>query len=200
MHCKKRLTIAATHTLSASTPTTTNGTARSCKLKVTARAEGAHLRYRTGYFATAERVEADSLEPVKDAAISPLDATSLGMIVSGKTMEPAEDRKLELHIALDPKQFVLQSADGHKTGTLLLYIVQSDATGVTISAENQRIGLNMEDKQYEYLTSAGMVLGKHITIAPQAVQFRVLVRDTASGALGSVTIPVAGILEAPKRP
>jgi VWFA-related protein len=175
-----------------------NGSFR--KLKVTAKTEGVHLRYRTGYFATADKTEADSLEPVKDAAMSPLDATSLGMIVSGKTMEPAEDRKLELHIALDPKQFVLQSADGHKTGTLLLYIVQSDATGVTISAENQRIGLNMEDKQYEYLASAGMVLGKHITILPQAVQFRVLVRDTASGALGSVTIPVAGILEAPKPP
>jgi len=160
------------------------------KIKVSVKAEGAHLRYRTGYFATEEKPEAEAQVAVKDAATSPLDATSLGMIVSGKAAGAADERKFELHIGLDPRQFVMQSAEGHKTGTLILYIVQRDAKGETLAAENQRIGLNLEEQQYEYLAKAGLVLARHVTIVPGAAEIRVLVRDTASGALGSLTIPV----------
>jgi len=166
------------------------------KIKVNVKADGARLRYRTGYFATEEKPEAGVQVAVKDAARSPLDATSLGMIVSAKSSGPAADRKFELHIGLDPKQLVLQSSEGRKKGTVLLYFVQRDSTGKTLSAENQRIGLNMEDRQYEYMSQAGLVLARHVTLAPQSAELRVLVRDTASDALGSVTIPVKGLLEA----
>ena len=60
---------------------------------------------------------------------------------------------------------------------------------------NQRVGLNLEEKQYEYLSTAGIVLARHLTVASQTTDVRVFARDTSSEALGSVTIPVQALFE-----
>ena len=106
--------------------------------------------------------------------------------------------ELELHVSLDPKQLLLQAADNHRKGGVDLYFVQRDAAGETVAAENQRVGLNFEEKQYEYLSTAGMVLAKHLTITVQSADVRVFARDTSSEALGSVTIPAPALLEGPQ--
>jgi hypothetical protein len=68
--------------------------------------------------------------------------------------------------------------------------------GETVAAESQRIGLNLEEKQYEYLSRAGLILARHSKIEPAALELRVLVRDAGSEALGSVTMPVSAMLVA----
>jgi hypothetical protein len=118
----------------------------------------------------------------------------LGMIVSTKFVGAAEQRKLELHVGLDPKQLRLQNAEQHEKGAVDLYFVQRNAQGETVSAESQRIGLNLEEKQYEYMSKAGLVLARHVAIVPEATDLRVLVRDAGSQALGSVTVPVKSLL------
>lgn len=168
------------------------------KIKINVKANGAQLRYRNGYFADAERVsnETRAKAALQETAMSPLDATYLGLIVTGQPFGPSADRKLELHVALDPKQLFLEDADQHKKGTLDLYFVQRDAQGNTVAAESQRIGLNLEQKQYDYLSQAGLVLVRHVTITPEAAVLRVLVRDAGSEALGSVTAPVPALFRA----
>jgi hypothetical protein len=170
------------------------------KIKVQAKVtDGVKLRYRTGYFAEAEggnMDESKTKEAMQLAAMSPLDATSLSLIVSGMLSGTPADRKVELHVALDPKQLVMQDADNHRKGAVDLYLVQRDEKGQTVAAENQKIGLNLEEKQYEYLVKAGLVLARHLTIAPEAAELRVLLRDTSSEALGSVTVPIPALLAA----
>src|ERR1700675_1480272 len=135
---------------------------------------------------------------MRTAALSPLEAAGLGLIVSGKLAGPLAERKVELHVSFDPKQLLLQAADNHRKGGVDLYFVQRDAAGETVAAENQRVGLNFEEKQYEYLSTAGVVLAKHLTISPQSADVRVFARDTSSEALGSVTIPVQALFEGPQ--
>jgi len=64
------------------------------------------LRYRKGYFATPDQsADAQSAQALmQNAAASPIDATNLRMIVSGKRTDPPSSRKLELQVAIDPKQ------------------------------------------------------------------------------------------------
>jgi hypothetical protein len=104
------------------------------------------VRCRKGYFADAEHEDskAQAKAAMQAAAMSPLDATSLGMIVTGKLTRPPADRKIELHVGLDPKQLLLQSTEEHRKGAVDLYFVQRDAKGETVAAENQGIGLNLE--------------------------------------------------------
>ncbi|HEY2458273.1 MAG TPA: VWA domain-containing protein [Candidatus Acidoferrum sp.] len=169
------------------------------KIKVEVKAAGAKLRYRNGYFADAEKPGSDTQEKmaIRDAAASPLEATTLAMIVSGRLAGAVADRKVEVHVGLDPKQLLFQAADNHQKGAVDLYFVQRNAQGETLAAENQRIGFNLEQKQYDYLTKEGIVLARHLTIAPQATELRVLVRDAGSEVLGSVNVPVAGLFEGP---
>jgi len=166
------------------------------KIKVQVSASGAQLRYRNGYFAEAEHTDSEkqAKQELQQAAMSPLNATGLGLVVSGKLSGPAADRKVEVHVALDPKQLQLRDDDRHRKGILDLYFVQRGAQGETVAAESQRIGLNLEEKQYQSLAQAGLVLARHLAISPQASELRVLVRDADSHALGSVTVPVTELL------
>lgn len=155
---------------------------------------GLKLRYRSGYFASPDRTDlkeaiADALQ---NAADSPLDATNLGMIVSGKE-KPAKSagdpNVVELRIGIDPKQLLLQDTGDHRKGAIDLFFLQRDASGKRIAAEKQHLDLNFETKQYEYLAKVSMVLERHLTIAPESTELRVVLRDASSGSLGSVTLP-----------
>jgi VWFA-related protein len=167
-----------------------DGTFREIKVKTDA--AGAHLRYRKGYYAYQEF--ADSQGAVKadlqQAAVSPLETTSLGIMVNGKIEQPLSDRKLQLQIALDPKQFLFKESEGRQKGGLDMLFFQHDGSGNVLAAEEQHFDMNFPEKQYQYLAQAGIVLQRHITVKPASNEIRVVVRDAGSGALGSVSVPV----------
>jgi VWFA-related protein len=150
------------------------------------------LRYRKGYFATPDQsADAQSAQALmQNAAASPIDATNLRMIVSGKRTDPPSSRKLELQVAIDPKQLLLRGAEKARTGAVDLLFLQRDATGATIAAEQQHIGLNIPLQQYEYLAKTGMILERHVTVKTQSTEIRVVVHDAGSGTVGSITIPM----------
>ena len=104
------------------------------------------------------------------------------MIVSGKATK--DPHVVELQIGIDPKQLFLQSSGDHRKGAVDLFFLQRDATGKRVAAEDQHLELNLEEKQYEYLSKVAMVLERHVTIAPQSTELRVVLRDAGSGMLG----------------
>lgn len=162
------------------------------RIKIQVAGKDLRLRYRAGYVAAPERSDPQALvnSELQQAATSPLDATSLGMIVTGKAVEPLSARNFEVHIGIDPKQLLLQSAEDHRKGAVDLFFLQGDAAGKTVLGEGQHISVNLDEKQFEYMARAAMVFDRHVKLQPQSVALRVVVRDAASGALGSVTIPV----------
>jgi hypothetical protein len=164
------------------------------KIKILAKGQGLKLRYREGYFAFSDRADPDTVVAgaLQQAADSPLDATNLGMIVSGKS-SGAGSRTVELHIGIDPKQLLLQNSGDHRKGGVDLFFLQRDASGNRVAAEKQHIDLNLEAKQYEYLAKVALVLDRHLTIAQQSTEIRVVLRDSGSGLLGSVTLPTKAL-------
>jgi hypothetical protein len=174
----------------AASPTPSDGSFR--EIKISVKTPGTKLRYRQGYFALPER--SDPVDAVnadlRDAASSPLDSTSLGLIVAVKSVGTPPDRKLELRIALDPKQLLLQTSDNHRKGAVDMIFIQSSATGDVQAADKQHFDVSLDDKQFTYMASAGMILLRHVTLDPKSVEVRVILRDAASGSLGSVAIPV----------
>jgi VWFA-related protein len=162
------------------------------QLKVKVNSEGAHLRYRKGYYAFP--VSPDSEVAVKEAlglaASSPIETAGLGIVVSGKTLDPLSARNLQLQIALNPVQFLLKESGNRQQGALDMAFVQRDAAGNVLVGDKQHLGINFEQKQYEFLCKAGMVLQRQITVLPASDEIRVIVRDLGSGSVGSVTVPV----------
>jgi VWFA-related protein len=161
------------------------------KIKLAVNAGDSHLRYRKGYWASSERADTENevKEDLKEAALGPLEATNLGVTVSALREPPASARTLQLQIGLDPKQLLLQPSENHTKGAVDLYFLQRNLDGETVSAEQQHLGLNLEDKQYEALAKTGIIFQRHVIVLAQTTEIRLVVRDAASGALGSVTIP-----------
>jgi len=166
------------------------------QLNVKVHLEGAQLRYRRGYYAFPDRANDDTSMKIdlQEAARSPLDATSLGLNVKSKALPRSTPELVQLQIILDPKQFLLQEADQRRRGGLDLLFVQKGSSGDFLAAEKQHFDVNFSPREYEFLAKVGLILQRRLSIDPASAELRVLVRDTGSGSLGSVTIPVQKLL------
>ena len=168
------------------------------ELKVKVSTEGAQLRYRRGYFAFPDRSkgEVEMKTDLQQAAHSPLDATGLGISVRVKNLSSSSSSSLvQLQVSLDPKQFLLHQVDQRNRGGLDLLFLQKDSSGKFLAAEKQHFDVNFAPKEYEFLAKAGLILQRRLSIDPVSSELRVFVRDTGSGSLGSVTIPVKQLLQ-----
>lgn len=83
----------------------------------------------------------------------------------------------------------LESKGDHKTGAAEMMLVQQAADGRHLHATNETIRLDLTPEQFEKLTKDGLVLVKFVEPTPEVYQFRVLVHDLGSGAIGSVHVP-----------
>jgi VWFA-related protein len=162
------------------------------EVKITLPVDGARLRYRHGYFAVPERVVTDETmkADLQEAARSPIDATSLGVIVKTKPLRGASAATLEIQVTLDPKQFLLRDEGSRKRGGLDLLFLQKDSSGNFLAAEKQHFDVNFKPREYESLAKSGLILQRPLVINAASTQIRTVVRDAGSGALGSVTIPL----------
>ena len=166
------------------------------EIRIGVKLGGARLRYRRQYIAVGYRAENEKSvdSAVQEAALNPLEATTIGMIVEGKLVGPAT-RDVQLRVAIDPKQLLLEGTHNQQKGAIDLLFIQRDSAGKILLAEKQHLDLKLPQAQYEFLASAGMVLEHHMSIKPQAAEIRIAVRDSGSGFLGSVTIPVQTLLQ-----
>jgi VWFA-related protein len=162
------------------------------EIKISLPLSGARLRYRRGYFAFPERMENEAImrADLQEAARSPLDATALGLTVSGKRLASSASHLLQLDLSLDPKQFLLRTQKNRREGGLDLLFLQKDSEGKILVAEKQHFDINFEPKEYDSLAKSGLILQRKVAINPASAQIRVLVRDAGSGELGSVTFPL----------
>jgi len=71
-----------------------------------------------------------------------------------------------------------------------MVFVQRDAAGNILAADTQHMDINFQQKQYEFLSEAGMILRRQAAALPASDEIRVVVRDLGSGSVGAVTIPV----------
>ncbi len=166
------------------------------ELKVKVSVPGTRLRYRKGYFASSDGEErpADAKIEIQSAALSPLDSTTLGLMVSAIPTQPEAARNITFQIGLDTLQLTLKEDGGHHKGGIDLLFLQRDASGKALQSEQKRIGFDFSDEQYKALVKSGIILQKHVTADPNASEIRVVAHDAASGAIGTVSVPLAKLL------
>ncbi|HWZ96967.1 MAG TPA: VWA domain-containing protein [Candidatus Dormibacteraeota bacterium] len=171
-----------------------DGKFRDVKVKVSV--SGAKLRYRKGYFANSDTEQSapEAKIEIQSAALSPLESTTLGLMVSAVPTEPAAARNITLQIGLDTLQLSLKEENAHHKGGIDLLFLQRDAGGKAVQEEQKRIGFDFTDEQYKALVKSGIILQRHVTADRSASEIRVLVHDAASGAIGTVTVPLGKLL------
>jgi len=164
------------------------------KIKVETSRPHVNLHYRSGYL-DVPPVSPDDRQrmlQLHDAVWSPLDATEIGLTVQASRPAPRAP-SLDMLVTIQPDGVQLKQDGDRYNGRLDMLIVQRDARGNEINGPVDTIELKMLADTYRKFTVDGLPVRKTLALSPQAQSVKIVVRDTASGMIGSLTVPFAGL-------
>lgn len=164
-------------------------------LQLRAKKSGVVLRYRKGYFALADppSTAAQTHNALQAAVWSPVDATTMGIQAKVDSIYLAT-RKLELLVNVNTSDLRLAEADGHHTGKIDAIYMQLGPADAPLGVEPLTYKVDLSENEYQAALSHGYELKAPLVIEPSTKNLRIVVRDAASGVLGSVTIPLEKFL------
>ncbi len=168
------------------------------KLEVkTPETSGVNLRYRKGYFDTAEAPsdEKAAQTELRDAVWSPLDATGTALVVAAKS-DLKDPKIVNIAVQVEAKSISLEPNGERWNGRLDILIVQKNDKGQQFDGKIERVELNLTRATYDKVVQSGFIFRSSVAMNPQAKQVRVIVRDAPSGTLGSITVPFSDVARA----
>ncbi len=170
------------------------------EIKVEVKKSGVHLRYRRGYFAIQEA----SNDPTKtkalmaDAVWSPLEATELGLDIQAEPVDVPGARQLKTAVRISSGQLqFVKSGDMWKDDLELVW-VELGANGKSLGTIVKTMNMNLPQDAYEEASRKGINFSTTLALRDDAVEVRLVVRDSGSGTIGSVNIPLGRLFAPPK--
>jgi VWFA-related protein len=150
-----------------------------------------NLRYRRGYLDQDAPAQQDKLRRAElaDSVWSPMDANGIGLRATLRQTSEG----IDVSLRVDPKSIVLAPQGDRWAGKLDLLFVQKEAHGKQVSGLDDTVSMEFSQPNYESVERDGLPYHRVIRREAQATEFRVIVRDAATGAVGSVTAPFSAI-------
>lgn len=151
---------------------------------------GVKLRYRKGFFDLPEEPQDDKARKseLSDAVWSPIDGTALGLVAQ---VQPAsKPGAFEVVLKIDHTAISLEPQQDRWVGRLDLLFVQKDDRGGQYNGVSETIELRLTQATYQKLMAEDWIYRKVVDRAANAKVLRIVVRDAASGSLGSLTVPL----------
>jgi VWFA-related protein len=149
---------------------------------------GVQLRFRRGYYATADDSSAGTADRLGRALSSPLDSSEIGIRASVEPGGGATDMDVVIHV--DPADLSLAHNTERWTGALRLVGVQIGATGERYEGQIQTAQLDLLPATYQRALEQGVRLELKMKREPSAVAVRVAVVDERGARVGSVSVPL----------
>lgn len=167
------------------------------KINIKVDRPGVSMRYRKGYFDLPEQPQNDAARKIelRDAVYSPLDASEIGLTVQLQPGDPAKPNTLTFIARIEPKGVSLQPLRDRWAGKIDILWVQKDDRGRQYNAQDDTLEMRLSQPNYQKLTREGLAYRRAVERAPRATQLRIVVRDAASGAVGSVTVPFSQLAQ-----
>jgi VWFA-related protein len=163
-------------------------------IKVTVNRPGATVRTRKGYYATRFDAPnpATSQAALLDAIRSPLEATGLGVTAKVAKGKAANSVDISIRPAADAVTLT-RGADGRWSGAVDIVIAQSLPNGQTFKTFAVNAELAFTDEQHERMLREGFTFDRNVQLRPDSHRLHIIVRDTPSGATGSVIVPITAL-------
>jgi len=162
-----------------------DGQYHSITVKVGGKQHDLTLHYRNGYLYTKE--PATLKDRFQQAVWQPMDANELTLTAKVLRMESGANIKINIATAgLNMEQLSERWVD-----TLDVFFIQRDDAGVHAQVEGQTLGLRLKPSTYDRLMSTGIPYEHAVQSKPDMASLRILVVDSNSGRMGSVTIPAS---------
>jgi VWFA-related protein len=159
------------------------------KLEVRVNRPGVEVRSRRSYFASDAHMES---KPEREAALKAAAATALNGTAIGVTVNvasnPLKPGSQQIEVSVDPHDVRFENKDGKWRADFDLIVTQQAPDGRRLPGERSQCVVDRET--YAESQNKGLSFLRNIAIQPEAASLRVLVRDSANGAVGSLAVPV----------
>ena len=165
------------------------------ELKVRVDRPGVQVNQRQGYYAQTEAVAelAGKKVDLEASLLSPVDSTEVG-ITAGFDIASASPRNiLNAKLKLDPESLSMVKKGEGWAGQIEEMFVEFDEAGNEVGRQSDKKHFEITAAQKPKFDAMGMTLPQTIPMAAGAVKLRIIVRDTASGRTGSLTVPLAEV-------
>jgi hypothetical protein len=178
-------------------PTNTNQDGKFREIKLKVNRPSLDVRYRKGYFAVRpvdEDAETRKGE-MASAVWSPLDSTALPFNVRVDFLPLGRDPNtkpsgVHLYVQLDVHDLKIEQENETYTGHLEVVFAQTDEHGEVVGQSGgDTVSLNLKSDTFQKVVKQGVIYEKVLPHESKATTLRVVVRDSSTGAIGSVTVP-----------
>jgi len=144
---------------------------------------------RKGYYAT-DAPPAQNLDaPLWEAATSIVEAPAIGMTLNVAS-NPLESGPEDVVLKVEIQDIHFEHKDNLSDASLDVAFVQLGKDGRVLEGYRDRVELGLLPKTYSELQTKGWLYPRKLLVHAQAERLRVVVRDLATGAVGSVSVPV----------
>lgn len=164
------------------------------KVHVSVNRKDAQVRARKGYFASADSGEAPQthVQLMAQTAMSPVEATGIEMNVHLEPGQAGLGDTLKMDLSFDTGQLEFrQDNDGMWNAVVDSAFVELDESGKILASTLRPFQLRIDTATYQRLLKQGLTYTHEMLMVPGAAQIRVIVRDGATGKIGSVDLPLA---------
>jgi VWFA-related protein len=164
-------------------------------IKVEVQGSGVHLRYRKGYFATPSTTSTPESQAklMTAAARDSLEATELGLTVQINAVDAPDARKVKVEVRVDPDQLHFEWHAGQWSDNVEVAWVELDSGGNDLGHGVKTLNLNFPDEMHDKTLKEGLAFANTIELVDACVELRLVARDSGTGAIGSVNIPLARV-------
>lgn len=150
---------------------------------------GLSVLCRKGYFAVDEPLSKDSDTALRDAAKGMLESSGIGVTLNVSS-NPLEWLDQEMVVKLDTQEIHFENKDGRWRAQLDVVFAQLAKDGRILESVKDHLDLALLPETYNDALTQGWLYPKTIDVNPKAEKLRVVVRDAATGSVGSVSVPV----------
>jgi VWFA-related protein len=166
------------------------------EIKVQSAKPGVRLRFRRGYFAIPDSAITESQRGrmMSDAIHTTLESTDLGLDIQANPVDVPGARQIKADVKVDAARMNFKQDGAHWTDNVELVWLELDATGRIVGNSTSTLRLNVPQQAYEELSQKGVSFSETLDLKNDAAVVRLVARDSGTGAIGSVNIPIARLL------
>lgn len=165
------------------------------RLNVKVNRPDVNVRHREGYFVFDELRPSD-LDSVRadlvGAISSPLDATGVALNARVDKLK-ADAKKLSVVTQIAPETITIRTENGRTRAHVDVAYVLTDEKGRQLTAVTDRVGIDLPHDQFVTAVAQGVVQQKMLPLDGKARTLRIVVRDAATGQIGSLTVSLAQV-------
>ena len=164
------------------------------KLTVQVNRPGLELHYRLGYIADSPSAKLPTAkEDLDTARLNPVDADAIGISARIEVVPGQPRATLRLMLSLDSHGLSLRQEGTVSAGKVDEEFIELDESGGIVGRSRDSKLFQIPGNALEHFYGTGLSLEQKMPLMPGAARVRVIVRDSATGRIGSLTIPLAGI-------